>query len=292
MAYIDVLGLSDALRSQQGSKRYAEAVDSILTPIVRSRDEPWLVLNHVLTGEEVEVDLSLPVTNGSRITTVSDAILISVPFGPKLSAQDRMRRIFDCLHAVRGVQRSLLVLGLRTRGGISIGGLIHKSHLVVGDGLVRSYMLESKTAIFPRVVIDRDIIRILVEGPFPQMMMFRNRIAHTVRQDLDGAYFIDYIGIDPVFSGTQMGNHVIRICDEIHNEISEGTSLRVEQKLRWLINYIFAVSADLKSKSEQRKDHAKSYFSNRYFRSPVNLKDILTKIESGEMGLNELRNSD
>ncbi|HYJ82597.1 MAG TPA: hypothetical protein VEW26_07140, partial [Allosphingosinicella sp.] len=77
VAYVDVLGLSEILAQPEKSKRYAEAVDAIISPIIRQKDELGLVLPHVRTGEEIEVDISDPITKRSRITTISDAILLS-----------------------------------------------------------------------------------------------------------------------------------------------------------------------------------------------------------------------
>ncbi len=281
VAYIDVLGLSQPLMQADSSRRYAEAVDAILGPIVRDKDEPWLVLPHVRTGEEIEIDLALPVTRGARVTTISDAILLSVPLGVRAKPAERLRRIFSCLRAVYGVQQSLLALGLRTRGGVAIGGLIHKSHLVVGEGLVRAYKLESELAIYPRVVIDRSIIRLLIDGPMPNMVLFRNRLAHLVRQDADGAYFIDYLSVDPVIPGTRMHQHVERIVGDVAGELAENPPLRVEQKLRWLNRYFSTASQALGETGDQRRSHAEPDFSSIYYRDDENLVSFAASLPNG-----------
>jgi hypothetical protein len=279
VAYIDILGLSAALSSAHGARRYAEALDAILTPVVRDKEEPWLVLPHIRSGEEIEVDLSLPVTRRSRVTTISDAILLSVPFGARARPDERMRRIFTCLRAVYGIQQSLLALGLRTRGGIAVGGLIHKSHLVVGQGLVQAYKLESEVAIYPRVIIDRSIIRLLVEGPIPDMVYFRNRVAHIVRQDSDGAYFIDYLSFDPVITGTRMSDHLVRIYREVVEELAHGPSLRVEQKLRWMIGYFDRMLVSRKETGDERRSHAEAYFADKFYRNDENLRTFVAELE-------------
>lgn len=276
VAFIDVLGLSRALSSEDGSRRYAEGIDAILSPIVRKTREPWLVLPHVHTGQEVEIDLSLPVTPNSRITTVSDAIVLSVPLGARTMPDERMRRIFGFLRACYGIQRALLALGLRSRGGASIGGLIHKNHLVVGNGLVRAHALESQTAVFPRIVIDREIIKLLIDGEMPNMALYRNRVAHIIRQDSDAAFFVDYLSHDPVVPGTRISAQQFqRIVGGLGAEI-EATPpppVRVEQKLRWMMRYIATTVSAASEVGERRTSHAELRFSGKYYRSDENVHD-------------------
>jgi len=283
VAFIDVLGLSDALKSRGGQRRYAEAIDSILTSITKDRAHSWLSLRHVLSGEEVEIESSGPFTKGAKVTTVSDAILLSIPFGPRTSPDARMRRIHDCLQAASEIQQTLLKLGLRTRGGISIGGLIHKSHLVVGDGLVKAYQLESQLAIFPRVLIDREIVTLLVKDEMPTVALFRNRIAHLVRQDSDGFYFVDYLSYAPMhgdFTGEDLSNAYHRV----KQEISATSSLRVEQKLRWMAHYAMAAMKDWIDRGDRRTNHADEYFTARYYRSNANARDLYDAAMSAKDG--------
>src|SRR5579872_2892531 len=66
--------------------------------------------------------------------------------------------ILSCLQAVFWLQRGLLSLGIRTRGGICRGSIFHNSNFVFGEAMVRAYRLESKVAVFPRAVIDDEIV--------------------------------------------------------------------------------------------------------------------------------------
>lgn len=284
VAYVDVLGLSEILAQSEKSKRYAEAIDAIISPIIRQKDEPWLVLPHVRTGEEIEVDISDPITKGSRITTISDAILLSAPLGARSDGPEQLRRIFTCLRSVYSIQRSLLVLGLRTRGGIAVGGLLHKSHLVVGDGLVRAYDLESKIAIYPRAVIDQAIIKSLLTEEMPNMALFRNRVAHLIRQDSDGEFFVDYVNIDPVISGTRIHLYVNEIVQDLYSELNTTKSLRIRQKLQWMAKYIEVTNTDLGERGENRRSHASSYFSSVYHRDDENLLTYVERVTGKKIG--------
>jgi hypothetical protein len=214
VAFIDVLGLSATLSEPSRAERYAQALAAILSPIIRNRESSWLVLPHVRTGEEIEIQLAPTATKGARTTALSDSILISVPMAPDLLKGERLASILDCLQAVYWLQRSLLALGILTRGGMALGGLIHKSHLVVADGLVKAYKLESEQAIFPRTVIDTELIDLLLAGPLPDIALFRNRVAHMIRQDDDKAYFVDYLTWDPLMGEFYLRDHVERIAKD------------------------------------------------------------------------------
>ena len=43
--------------------------------------------------------------------------------------------------------------GILLRGGITVGQLCHKDNIVYGPAMVEAYELESKSAIYPRVIV-------------------------------------------------------------------------------------------------------------------------------------------
>ena len=81
---LDVLGASSALSGAANSRRFAEALSAIFSPIVRSRDEWLFCLPHILTGEEIEIEPSLPVTRGS-----------SDPISGAYSFYQHLREVWD-----------------------------------------------------------------------------------------------------------------------------------------------------------------------------------------------------
>jgi hypothetical protein len=57
-----------------------------------------------------------------------------------------------------GLQSSLLAMGVLVRGGIAKGPTFHADDMLYGEGLIKAYDLESKTAVYPRVVIDPQLL--------------------------------------------------------------------------------------------------------------------------------------
>ena len=66
------------------------------------------------------------------------------------------------------------------RGGVTIGKLHHSGGVVFGEAMVDAYRLESRVAIYPRVVVSSRIYTLLPN---------RERIA----QDTDGIWYLKYL---------------------------------------------------------------------------------------------------
>ena len=89
------------------------------------------------------------------------------------------------------LQSSLLVLGILTRGGISKGNLVHKDDMLYGEGMIKAYKLESKAAIYPRILVDSEIIGSTND-------YYRSVFFH---QDMDGLWYLNPFSIGLVPGG-------------------------------------------------------------------------------------------
>jgi len=85
-------------------------------------------------------------TVGGRMTTFSDNVVVSIIADPNYLSS--WVRIFA------GIQISLGLMGFWIRGAITIGDLYHNDDAVFGPGLNRAYELESKSAVYPRIILD------------------------------------------------------------------------------------------------------------------------------------------
>src|SRR4029077_13762190 len=115
-------------------------------------------------------------------------------------------RIVDWeIYYLSEMQLSMALDGILIRGAICVGDLFAESEesIVFGPALVKAYRLESEYAIYPRIVIDRDVIWDAEE---------RGYIASWhdyCLQGEDGVYFVDYFfgasltGLEIGFPGDQ-----------------------------------------------------------------------------------------
>jgi hypothetical protein len=231
---IDILGVSARLALPDQARRYSNAVAAILKPMIGDKGEWCFRLPHVDEPRRIEIFLSPSFVRGSKLSFMSDSIVISTPLDTP--GQSAGASILACLEAVQALQRSLLMLGLRSRGGIALGGVIHSGELIVGEGLVRAHDLERK-AIFPRTVIHQEAIEELLRDPTEQFPVYRNRLSHALRQDEDGAFFVDYLGYSPVDGYCGLDREFDHIIRSLERDIATFEDDRVVEKLRWLLRY-------------------------------------------------------
>jgi hypothetical protein len=238
VAFVDILGISELLLADRDGA-YANAISAVISALTRKTDVVH-ILRHVKTGREVEVEFDTPCV-GARITTISDAIVMSYPViepANELHLETRIIPIFTCLESVFWLQRALLSVGIRSRGGIACGRLLHKRDLVMGEGLIKAYRLESKLANYPRTVIDSELINVLLSDPIPEkIVLLRERIAHLIRVDSDGEYFVDYLGFSPLDVVQTLRWEMDNILKETQSDLETTTNERIRQKLQWLYDY-------------------------------------------------------
>lgn len=49
--------------------------------------------------------------------------------------------------------------GILIRGAITIGNLYHKSGVILGKGMIEAYHLELKSAVYPRIILSKTLIK-------------------------------------------------------------------------------------------------------------------------------------
>ena len=116
-------------------------------------------------------------------------------------------------------------VGWLVRGGVTIGDFYIDNMVVWGSALVRAYELEDKIAVYPRVVLDDNVVEIITKID-----------SDYVRRDTDGQYFLNYMTI-----WSYAGEFVQAAFEQMKNEArkKDGTYTdKVRQKLWWHMNYI------------------------------------------------------
>lgn len=125
---------------------------------------------------------------GKEITQFSDSVVISFPAYSESG-------VFDALLEILWVQMSLAQKGYLCRGGITRGRLIHTPKLLFGPAMIEAYTLESKAALYPRVILGDEIINTGVaahaahHSPNHELQSIKS----LLEKDMDGMYYIGYI---------------------------------------------------------------------------------------------------
>ncbi|QQS34789.1 MAG: hypothetical protein IPM56_11005 [Ignavibacteriales bacterium] len=102
--------------------------------------------------------------------------------------------LIDVLH----LQFELVHKGIFIRGGLTIGEIYNKDNFIFGPGLVSAYELESKVAIYPRIVVPKELVEMVKN--VPALKAFHHGVDDELeyingllKYDVAGFYFIDYM---------------------------------------------------------------------------------------------------
>jgi len=160
------------------------------------------------------------------------AIFLTSPsdFAPLPQEKDRAFIIFREVIDISFAQANLLQRGILIRGGMTVGPLFYDSSHVFGPGLVRAYELESRLAIYPRIVTEMYFDRYFPEytkGEFP-----------FVETDFDGIPYLSYLSPNTFASAVGMTLNALK---QAHTSITlnlQDTRSEVgadRQKQLWLV---------------------------------------------------------
>ena len=161
VAFIDILGFRNLISSLvKDSKLHRNIYQSL--SLLKHRGQ--------LSGNEKTSFSNL------EVSTFSDSIVISTENNNAISL----------IYACGWIQAELFQLGILTRGGISSGLMVHKDNIMYGEGLLKSYDLETKCAIYPRILIDSMLVN-----------NFNQKIkTFFLSKDVDGLWFVDPFKFD------------------------------------------------------------------------------------------------
>lgn len=157
--FIDILGFKSAIKQAETQVEVREALyntlnyltsDELLNTVYKNIpcldvDKKWNPYHEVCKGNLIE-DLreDYPIA----ITQFSDSFVLSCPANNHATCA----MLLECIYLIHLLYYQRL--GMMVRGGISLGNLIHEdSGALFGPAMNNAYELESKSAIYPRVII-------------------------------------------------------------------------------------------------------------------------------------------
>jgi hypothetical protein len=136
------------------------------------------------------------------------------------------------------------------RGGISVGNIsmdpdLKSDEIIFGPAMVRSYELEKATAVYPRIVLDRQLVK---ESK-------ANEWTGILKQGDDGVYFLNYlrecIELEPLIEPIMIGNATMSLFKH-RKTIEKGINIlksssrmneRILQKYLWLRSHLINTCA-------------------------------------------------
>jgi hypothetical protein len=132
--------------------------------------------------------------------------------------------------------------GYFVRGAVVRGLLYHDNNMVFGEALTEAYRLESQVAIYPRIMLLRQIKddAISYEGPF--------WLRTHVKQSEDGPYFLHTLK---------------RMEDDIRRELKENAEIDAEESEE--LNYYVQIERRIGARFIEAADNPRHFEKVRWF---------------------------
>lgn len=160
----------------------------------------------------------------------SDNIVISVP-----RKGESGHGAFCAIAMISAIiQVQFLKHGLLTRGGIASGSYFVDDMMAWGMALVKAHGLESGIAVYPRIVIDPELIGELdLVNPNSKF----TKTQEWIEQDADGIFMIDYLN-KYLRNKEILILSLVNLADSKVVEYCNKNNIKVCQKWLWFLNYI------------------------------------------------------
>ncbi len=165
----------------------------------------WLVLqedNQELKKQYKKEAFNLYQYYDVKFTFISDSIVFSmVPKEVEVTLDEKLyflhsanvlfiaaMRIFNLMFFALAKEKIFI------RGGISSKYCNIKNEFAVGEGLIEAYRLESETAIYPRILLSKEITdnsKIMESLKWISKKMYNSN--YLIKKDEDGFFYLDYL---------------------------------------------------------------------------------------------------
>jgi hypothetical protein len=218
ITYIDILGFKAMVDESISHAGTREGILHALRKIDSEVRNPGIF--HVDDNERK--------LEGFEVRGFSDLI---VRFRPLPVAADQDYAVFREILDICFAQAELLKHGTLIRGGMTIGDLYYDESHVFGPGIVRAYELESRLAIYPRVITESNIL-----GDFPKYLTDNPPF---IDHDSDGVPFLSYLSPNTFYSFGEIDYGALDQASAAIRWNLEETQVVVSsdrQKMIWVAN--------------------------------------------------------
>jgi len=221
VAYIDILGFTELIKQtiNENDPEFAARKLNILYGIVKN-------IRAYMSAARNKRHLS----GNCAVTMFSDTIIFSQPKTESLG----VLAMFD---VIKRLQINMLQKGILLRGGIVYGKLVHNDEIILGPALINAYNVESKSAVYPRIVIDPKVTWLYIRKdgkPIGQKRIKDFADDFLFTDDFDGTYYIDYFNeVESYLTALNLSEYYSTIKNMItKGKKSDDTGIRM--KYLWM----------------------------------------------------------
>jgi hypothetical protein len=226
--FIDILGFKSAIEQSLKQDEVREGLYNAIHVLKSERllDQVYGDIPFFLLDKECTIKPSREVINGDikeqyssaypiTITQFSDSFVLSCPVNNHASCS----MLLECVYLVHLIY--YYNLGMMIRGGISVGKLVHEeSGALFGPAMNEAYALESKSAIYPRVVLSQEASALLTS------ILESHPVLKPIKKSFDGHDVFDLISIFMWPKCKEFERHEVDAqLREIETDILENSSI-------------------------------------------------------------------
>jgi len=238
--FIDILGFKEIIEKTETDDQLRESLFNVLLSVTSENLKLNAVgnINHeIIPEDEKEVALRVMEEFSQNIikqfdikaTQFSDCLVFSVPIENEMAC-------FTIFEAVAKLMTTLhMKHKLLLRGGVAMGQLCHvEAGPLFGPALVEAYEIESKEAIYPRVMLSPDVAKGVLRTEMHKFML-------SIFEQQDGQMYIslatayDYLAhVSTVFNKKELKENFFISKNSIHEQANIDCPQKVKEKYEWL----------------------------------------------------------
>ena len=222
VAFLDFLGFKNMVKQSEYDSQMLSRIN--------------MALNYTSNVQRESYEGIMSMTDiGKQVSVFSDSVVISYEMTyPGSAFYVLMDLIFIC--------NDLLGMGVSVRGGVTDGPLVHKKNKCFGPAMVDAYYMESKLAIYPRILVDSKVMQSGIEfrGRANTEEYERRYLEALISQDeTDNAIYLDFLSQHSEFDEPELyHNYIIFVRNFILTSMNAfSNEPKIIEKYVWLKNY-------------------------------------------------------
>lgn len=213
IALLDILGFSRKVRD---SKENVDVFDNIF----------WVQDYLCIFQEENDSDSLLRMKEFEfEVNAFSDCLVISCP--------NKGNNLFTMIMRIIHLHIYFAKMDTLLRGAITVGELYHENNMLLGPAMIEAYNLESKVAVYPRIIVEDFLIKQFKETICDETdkVLFDS----LLKKDSDGWMYVDFLSQSQEFDNpeTEYEDWVKNLQELVNNNIN-NKDVSVRTKYMWL----------------------------------------------------------
>ena len=215
VAFIDILGATRMIEEDQNKS---------LEIVHNAYDSAWKIYKEIFK-KKTRFDFKF----------FSDNVVIAI----QVKKEENIRSYFSYMSVMASlIQLNFLMRDILVRGGIALGGYYSDDLMIWGKGLIKAYELENTIAIYPRIVVDPELIG--------KMELFTDEKIdlsdYGLIQDIDGICYLDFFQKKII---QNRPDFLLKEMEDMDKRLEGTKKLKILQKHNWHQNYIISKLKDL-----------------------------------------------